>query len=169
MTRAPNATDIRDAVGPCSPWAKGSKEWSEGSLSNDCNDACQPSFLLKMQQRTSSSSCFWNTKPSSDSGFSPSVVSWFVPKHYQNRNYNKTKVHFLVNQSLLQIGQGSSTSRQVYLHACRAPGQLSVTGGAVGWAAVLLFLNYLFSNLVAKQLEWMNEWVNEDMEKIIRR
>lgn len=87
--------------------------------------------------------------------------------HYQNRNYNKAKVHFLVNQrfSWLQKGKGSGMSRQVYLHACHAPGQLSVTGGAAGWAAVLLFLNYHFSNLEGEQLEWMNE----DMEQMKRR
>lgn len=38
-------------------------------------------------------------------------------------------------------------SRHVYLHACHAPGPLSVTGGAAGRAAGLLFLNCHFSNL----------------------
>lgn len=59
----------------------------------------------------------------------PRDSSWFVPKHYGNRNYNKAKVHFLVNQrfSLLQKGKGTSLSGQVCLCPCHTAAWLSVT------------------------------------------
>lgn len=92
--------------------------------------------------------------------------SWFVPKHYGNRNFNKVKVHFLVNQRFSLLQKGKAPARQDKSICMRAillgnfRSRVELLGGQLCcffWTATSLI--WWESNL--------NEWI-EELEKIKR-
>lgn len=118
------------------------------------------------KKRTSSSSSSWNTKPSSDSGFFTRCSSWFVPKHYGNRNSIKSKSISLWIKGLVYYKKENAPARQdkpicmraMLLGNCRS--RVELLGGQLCcffWTATSLI--WWESNL--------NEWI-EEIEKIKR-
>lgn len=130
---------------PCSPSSCSSKNCEVKEACPTVGKARQSCALLKMQQRNLLFFLFLKHQPPAPwLRFLPAVFHDFCPGTMEIGIAIKQKsISLWIKGSLLQKGKDSNKWAQVYLHVCYAPGQLSVTGGATGPTAALLFFELL--------------------------